>query len=428
MNIAHYAISDPTDGVWTQLASNQDLQDRLETLPADQQPITMAVKANIGVAGMARSAGNKALEAHRQVVDAPVVAALHNAGYLPVGTSNMHELAFGITSENTDYGPVQLPGHPERCAGGSSGGSAVAVAEGTVDVALGTDTGGSVSIPASHCGVYGLRPTTGRWPGAEITGLSWTRDTAGAFATSIAQLRHMDAVITGQYERTAQAPQRIGVPIQFMQQLAKHTKNTVTRALETLGEFLTVVEVDFSGLLELVAPTEMPVVLWESRQILAGIAAEVFNMTPQAGLEYLLEHVSSTDVVALLQAELADPVSLADYAAAQHGVIQARAYYDQLLADHNVDALVFPATAAPAPVLGSNGVVEHLGEPTAIFPLYTRHTGQGTMLSAPMVTIPLPVAHGELPVGLTIQGARHTDQQLLTTADYFQRLLTPAST
>src|SRR5699024_8634986 len=127
-------------------------------------------------------------------------------------------------------------------------------------------------------------PTTGRWPGAEITGLSWTRDTAGAFATSIAQLRHMDAVITGQYERTAQAPQRIGVPIQFMQQLAKHTKNTVTRALETLGEFLTVVEVDFSGLLELVAPTEMPVVLWESRQILAGIAAEVFDMTPQAGL------------------------------------------------------------------------------------------------------------------------------------------------
>src|SRR5699024_8375978 len=148
----------------------------------------------------------------------------------------------------------------------------------------------------------------------------------------------------------------------------KHTKNAVTRLLETLGVFLTVDGVDISGLGERVAPTEMAGERWERRQLQAGIAAEGFDMTSQAGLEYLLEHVSSTDVVALLQAELADPVSLADYAAAQHGVVQARAYYDQLLADHNVDALVFPATAAPAPVLGSNGVVEHLGEPTAIFP------------------------------------------------------------
>ena len=427
MTIAQYAISDPTDGVWTQLASDQDLRERLEILPADQQPTTMAVKANIGVAGMARSAGNTALEAHRQVVDAPVVAALANAGYLPVGTTNMHELAFGITSENTAYGPVRLPEHPDRCAGGSSGGSAVAVAEGSVDVALGTDTGGSVSIPASHCGVYGLRPTTGRWPGAEITGLSWTRDTAGAFATSIAQLRNMDAVITGQHELTGSAPQRIGVPVQFMQRLAQHTDTTVTRALEALGESVTLVEIDFSGLLELVSPTEMPVVLWESRRILAATAAEVFDMTPQAGLEHLVAQVSSPDVVALLQAELADPVTVADYAAAQRGVMQARAYYEHLLAEANVDALIFPATPAPAPVLGSNGVVEHLGEATAIFPLYTRHTGQGTMLGAPMVTIPLPVADDQLPVGLTLQGARHTDQQLLTTAAQLQTLVSAAS-
>src|SRR5699024_2446141 len=120
--------------------------------------------------------------------------------------------------------------------------------------------------------------------------------------------------------------------------------------------------------------------------------------------------------------------SLADYAAAQHGVIQARAYYDQLLADHNVDALVFPATAAPAPVLGSNGAVEHLGEPTAIFPVSPRHTGQRTMLTAPMVTIPLPVAHEDLPVGLTIQGARHTEHQLVPTSDYLQWRLTPPNT
>lgn len=228
MQPSQYMITQPTDGVWTELASDQHLQLQLDALKPqitdDAAVPTMAVKANIGVAGLARSAGSKVLEADRPVVDAPVVAALKTAGYVVAGTTNMHELAFGITSENADYGPVRLPGHPTRSAGGSSGGSSVAVAEGSVDIALGTDTGGSVSIPASHCGIYGLRPSTGRWPGAGVTGLSWTRDTAGVFARNLAQLQVVDAIITGQSAAKHSAERlRLGVPTRLLEALDPHT-------------------------------------------------------------------------------------------------------------------------------------------------------------------------------------------------------------
>ena len=108
-------------------------------------------------------------------IAAVVVAALREAGAVVAGITNMHELAFGITSNNAVFGPVRNPADPTRAAGGSSGGSAAAVARGDVPVALGTDTGGSVTIPASLCGVVGFRPSTGRWPAAAAAGAARTR-------------------------------------------------------------------------------------------------------------------------------------------------------------------------------------------------------------------------------------------------------------
>src|SRR5699024_2853522 len=244
-----------TDGVWTELASDQHLQLQLDALKPQITDVaavpTMAVKANIGVEGLARSAGSKVLEADRPVVDAPVVAALKTAGYVVAGTTNMHELAFGITSENADYGPVRLPGHPTRSAGGSSGGSAVAVAEGAGDIALGTDTGGSVSIPSSHCGIYGLRPSTVRWPGAGNTGLSWSRNTAGVFARNLAKLQMADAIITGQPAAKHSAERiRLGVPTQLLEALDPHTEQVVNLVLEKLEQHAVLVEVDYAPILE----------------------------------------------------------------------------------------------------------------------------------------------------------------------------------
>ena len=417
------SINEVTPGVWTEVATEDQITAQLARLSSDTQPFTVAVKANIGVADFTRSAGSKAFAHCNESTDSSVVAALRAAGAVVTGITNMHELAFGITSTNASYGPVPLPGHPGHSAGGSSGGSAAAVAEGSVDIALGTDTGGSVSLPASHCGVFGFRPTTGRWPSDGIVGLSWTRDTPGVFTRTLEQAVQVDTWITNETTTPRLDKLRLGLPCQFRTGLDPHTSAALEHAVEALGHHVEIIEVDYSAVLELTGPTEMPVVLWEARQLLSTVAAEVFQTSPAAGFERLSNEVTSPDVAALLQSQLARPVTQEAYGEAQQGVVRARSAYTEFLAEHDLDAIIFPAAPAPAPPLNTTDFVRHLGQDENTFLLHTRHTGQGTMLAAPMVTIPLPVAESELPVGLTVQGARFADRTLLSVAQQLNRSL-----
>src|SRR5438094_7295078 len=118
----------------------------------------VAVKDLVDVKGMVTTAGGVLLPDQPAGADAPVIARIRRAGCVVVGKANMHEFAYGITSVNPHYGPVRNPRDPSRVAGGSSGGSAVAVAAGMCDWAVGSDTGGSIRIPASFCGVAGFKP------------------------------------------------------------------------------------------------------------------------------------------------------------------------------------------------------------------------------------------------------------------------------
>lgn len=428
------AIKNPTDGMWTEVASNSDITAQLEVgrqgksataISSNSAVFPLAVKANIAVAGFERSAGSKALAGQHEPADAPVVAALRAAGAVVVGVTNMHELAFGITSNNASYGQVVLPNHSSRGAGGSSGGSAAAVAEGHVDIALGTDTGGSVSIPASHCGVFGFRPTTGRWPTAGTIGLSWTRDTLGVFTRTLEQAVQVDTWITGETSSPASdtQPLRLGVPRQFIVGLDPETASAAHRALEILGEHIDIVEVDYDSVLALTDPAEMPTVLWEAKHLLASVAADVMDTTPEDGFKRLADQVASPDVAALLQGQCQNPTPVEAYRQAQRDVVHARAAYTELLGDQGIDALIFPATPAPAPPVNTTDTVEHLGKTESAFLLHTRHTGQGTMLAAPMVTIPLPVPERGLPVGMTFQGMRFADRHVLGIAQQLTTLL-----
>lgn len=139
--------------------------------------LPILVKYNIDTASAPTTAGTPALRSHRPGADAPVVASLFSAGAILLGKTNMHELAMGITSNNTAYGPVRNPYNPALIPGGSSGGNAAAIASRMCVDGLGTDTGGSVRIPAALCGITALRPTTGRYPGKGIFPISHTSTT-----------------------------------------------------------------------------------------------------------------------------------------------------------------------------------------------------------------------------------------------------------
>jgi aspartyl-tRNA(Asn)/glutamyl-tRNA(Gln) amidotransferase subunit A len=157
--------------------------------------IPVAVKDNINERGRPCTAGCRAYRGRLPGEDASVVDRLKKAGAIILGRTNMHELADGVTSENPHYGPVLNPWRMDCHPGGSSGGSAVAIAAGCVPAALGTDTGGSIRIPASLCGVCGLKPSAGLVPADGVVPLSITLDTVGPLARSVPGLARMMEVL-----------------------------------------------------------------------------------------------------------------------------------------------------------------------------------------------------------------------------------------
>lgn len=159
--------------------------------------VPIALKDNFDTADFTTTAGTPALAAHRPTRNAAVVQRLLDAGALILGKANMQELAFGPTSNNAAFGPVRNPYDRSRIPGGSSGGTAALVAARLAPAGLGTDTGGSVRVPASLSGVVGFRPTTLRWPQDGIVPISHTRDTAAPIARCVADCALLDGIVTG---------------------------------------------------------------------------------------------------------------------------------------------------------------------------------------------------------------------------------------
>jgi aspartyl-tRNA(Asn)/glutamyl-tRNA(Gln) amidotransferase subunit A len=159
--------------------------------------VPVAVKDVIDVAGTVTSAGSRILADRVAVADAEVVVRLRAAGAIVLGKLNTHEFAFGATTTSPHFGPAHNPWDTSRICGGSSGGSGAAVAARLVPGALGTDTGGSVRIPAALCGVTGVRPSTGRVSNRGVVPVSWTFDAVGPLACTAEDCALLLRVIAG---------------------------------------------------------------------------------------------------------------------------------------------------------------------------------------------------------------------------------------
>lgn len=381
--------------------------------------VAVTVKDNIDVRGVPTTAGAPGLRANLAREDAQVVGALRRAGAIVFGKTNMHELAYGLTSNNAFFGPVRNPWSRTRIAGGSSGGAAAALAAGLAPLGLGTDTGGSVRQPAALCGIVGLRPTLGRYPGGGVLPISHTRDTVGAMARSVEDVALLDAVIAGcgfDLEAIALPGLRLGVPRDyFYDPLDDDVRDVAERALHRLGAAgVELVPVEIAEVQGCNRRIGRPIFMAEAIPDIGGYLA---GRGCGATVEALFESLASPDVRAAF-AEQLDPEARASRAAEYRNAIDRDrpalvAAYRRCFESHRVAALIFPTTPVAACLIGEDTTVELAGQRLPTTAAYVRNTGPATLVGIPGLSVPAGRTPTGLPVGMELDGPWWADRKLL---------------
>ncbi|MFH1339840.1 MAG: indoleacetamide hydrolase [Pseudomonadota bacterium] len=394
-------------------------------LPLAGLPIV--VKDNINTADMPTSGGTPALQKAQPGRNAPSLQKLLKAGVIMVGKANMHELAFGITSTNLSSfaGPVKNPYDRTRIPGGSSGGTAAAIAAGIVTCGLGSDTGGSTRVPAALCGIVGLRPSVGNG-GAErryddtdmVVPISHTRDTVGPMGRTVADVALLDSVITGTAMATA-APlrgRRLGIPAAFWNGLDRDVEAVTKAARAKLAEAgVVLVDGDLPGLFEQNAKVSFPIALHEP-------IADIPAYLKASGIEGITltdiaAKIASPDVKGAFDAITADAFGAAyqDAITVQRPALQK--IYQAYFSDNNLDGILFPTTIAPAPAIdaekGSGEMSINSDKPVPTFDTMIRNTDPGSNAGLPGLSLFAGMTPGGLPVGLEIDGPVGSDTKLL---------------
>lgn len=395
--------------------------------------VPIALKDNINTAAFPTTGGTPGLRQHRPKANAPVAQALIDAGAIVFGKANMHELAYGITSNNAGFGAVHNPYNPRHVPGGSSGGSGAAVGARLVPASIGSDTGGSVRVPAAFCGVMGFRPTVLRWPQAGIVPISATRDTAGPLARTAADLAAIDTAVTGAAGALAPVSLkglRIGVPRgYFWEDLESETARVCTAALDSLRHAGAVlVEADLPGIGALDEAVSFTVALYETRRDLDRyLEAEGL---PQRFAD-IVAQTASPDVKAVLSS-LLDPATAVPEQAYRDAIETQRPklveLYRSYFAGQGVAAVVFPTTPLPAPLIGEDETVTLNGRALPTFMTVIRNTDPGSNAGIPGISVPVGLTSAGLPVGLEFDGPAGGDRDLLALAAAVESVLpaTPA--
>ena len=377
----------------------------------------LLLKDNINTADLPTSGCTPALKGHVPPANAPITQVLLDAGAVIFGKSNMHELAFGITNNNPTFGPARNPYNPDLIPGGSSGGTAVAVAAGILPAGLGTDTGGSTRLPAALCGICGFRPTIGRSPTTGIIPISSTRDTPGPMARAVEDIQLLDRIMaadTGPDETVNLADVRLGVPrAYYYENLETGMENVIESTLDLLGASCkALVEVDLERVAELNDSVGFPLALYEARRDMMEYLA---GSAPGVSIEDVLAQIASPDVKevysAVVSGAAVTETAYKDAISVHRPEMQA--LFSDYFADNNLDALVIPTVPMTAPPIGHDVTVELNGQQLPTMPTIIRNTDPSSNAGIPSLSVAVGLAANGLPVGVCLEGPAGTDRRLL---------------
>lgn len=379
--------------------------------------LPIPIKDSFNTRALPTSNGTPALKDFRPARDAPILERLFAEGAILMGKTNVHELSYGHTSNNLSFGAVRNPYDRSRVPGGSSGGSAAAVAARIAPLAVAEDTFGSIRIPASFCGIVGFRPSVGRYPGGGVLPISPRWDTPGPLARTVADLVLFDAVVTGDHAPVTAIPvrgARIGIADYLVNDLDPEVARVTDMALRRLE--MAGAELVRTGLPEEIrAGSELTrtVNLYETTPYMSAFLAE-----HAAGVtfEEMIAR-AGPDVQAMFYDRVLpgapNAVTREQYNAAVAGLDGVRAAARRYFDEHRVSALAFPVTRMPPPRIGEDREVEILGEKVPIRHAMGRNIGQGSCAGMPCLVLPAGLTADGLPVGLEFDAPAGQDRDLL---------------
>ena len=366
--------------------------------------VPISIKDLLDIRGVPTTAASRVREGHVAERDAPTIAHLRQAGAVFIGKTNLHEFAFGTTNEDSAFGPARNPHDPTRSPGGSSGGSAVSVAAGMALATIGTDTGGSIRIPAAACGIVGLKPSLGEVSVDGVVPLSRTLDHVGPLAQSVTDACLVYHALLGDAMAQPPAPMpihglRLGVARRYFCDLLDDDVRTrfegALERLQAAGASVHDVEIRHA---QDIAPVYLHIVL--------GDAAAYHAAT----LEQMPERYTAP---VRLRLEMARYVLAEDYVRALAGRQRLIREVDAAMAQH--DALVLPTLPIAAPVIGANTVqIQGAAEP--VRNLMLRLTQPFNVTGHPAIAIPSGKTRDGLPCSVQLVGRRMQTDALLRVA------------
>jgi aspartyl-tRNA(Asn)/glutamyl-tRNA(Gln) amidotransferase subunit A len=377
--------------------------------------IPVAVKDLFETKGVRTTAGTRFFKDYVPESDAVAVDRLKQAGAVVMGKTNTHEIALGVTTANPHYGICRNPWDTERVPGGSSGGSAVAVATGMALAALGTDTGGSIRIPASLCGVVGLKPTYGRVSLRGVFPLSWYLDHAGPLTRGVRDAATMLKVLAGYNPND---PFSVEAPVDdYLVDIEAGVKGwhiatgSGPYVEEAEAEVLQAVDAAAGVFTALGATVDKVDVTWLRE---AAVANSL--MTPADAAAYhrerLAEHPDWFGADVRLRLETGRAFSSTEYSLARK--MQSDTKYRLRNFFQEYDALLLPSTPITAPLIEGNDAIEQARR-------LTRFTSPFNLTGLPAISVPCGFGGSGLPIGLQIVSGAWKEAAVLRAAHAYER-------